>query len=77
MHKNDIRFRAGQVRNQLRTNEKSCGLADFGSLKLQTCGCGLFLILVLNSASFVQILKFLSIFAKYLCFYPAKHGNSI
>ena len=75
--------RAGQVRKsanpQLRTNEKSCGLRTCGlwQLKLRTCGCGLFLILVRNSASFIQILKFLTIFVKYSCFYPVKHEKSI
>ena len=75
--------KAGQVRKlvrksvnpQLQTNEKvadmrTCGLWRF---KLRTCGCGLFLILVRNFASFIQILKFLSIFVKYLCFYPVKY----
>ena len=37
----------------------------------------LFLILVCNFASFIQILKFLSIFVKYLCFYSVKHEKSI
>ena len=41
--------------------------------KFRTCGCGLFLILVRNSASFIQILKILSIFVKYFCFDPVKH----
>ena len=31
------------------------------------------MILVRNSASFIQILKILSIFVKYLCFDPVKH----
>ena len=53
---------------------QTCGLKQF---KLRTCGCGLFLILVRNFASFIQILKFLSIFVKYLCFYPVKHEKSI
>ena len=53
---------------------RTCGLKQF---KLQTCGCGLFLILVCHFASFKQILKFLSIFVKYLCFYPVKHEKSI
>ena len=51
-------------------NMRTCGLWQ---LKLRSCGCGLFLILVRNSASFIQILKFLSIFVKYLCFYLVKH----
>ena len=53
---------------------RTCGLWQF---KLRTCGCGLFLILVRNSASFLQILKFLTIFVKYSCFYPVKHEKSI
>ena len=54
---------------------RTCGLWQ---LKLRTCGCGLFLILVRNSASFIQILKFiLSIFVNKLCFYPVKHKKSI
>ena len=53
---------------------RTCGLEQF---KLRTCGCGLFLILVRNFASFIQTLKFLSIFVKYLCFYPVKHEKSI
>ena len=53
---------------------RTCGLEQF---KLRTCGCGLFLILVRNFASFIQTLKFLSIFVKYLCFYPVKHKKSI
>ena len=51
---------------------RTCRLWQF---KLCTCGYGLFLILVRNSASFVQVLKFLSIFVKYLCFYPVKPSN--
>ena len=53
---------------------RTCGLWQF---KLWTCGCGLFLILVRNFASFLQELKFLSIFVKYSCFYPVKHEKSI
>ena len=53
---------------------RTCGLWQF---KLRTCDCGLLLILVHNFASFIQILKFLSIFVKYLCFYPVKHEKSI
>ena len=53
---------------------RTCGLLQF---KLRTCGCGLFLILVRNSASFIQTLKFLSIFVKYSCFYPVKLEKSI
>ena len=53
---------------------RTCGLWQF---KLRTCGCGLFIILVRNSASFIQILKFLTIFEKYSCFYPVKHEKSI
>ena len=53
---------------------QTCGLQQF---KLRTCGCGLFLILVRNFASFIQRLKFLSIFVKYSCFYPVKHEESI
>ena len=53
---------------------RTCELWQF---KLRTCGCGLFLILVRNSASFIQILKFLTIFVKYSCFYPVKHEKSI
>ena len=53
---------------------RTCELQQF---KLQACGCGLFLILVRNFASFVQILKFLSIFVKYSCFYPVKHEKLI
>ena len=53
---------------------QTCGLWQF---KLRTCGCGLFLILVRNSASFIQILKFFTIFVKYSCFYPVKHEKSI
>ena len=53
---------------------RTCGLWQF---KLRTCSCGLFLILVRNSASFIQILKFLTIFIKYSCFYPVKHEKSI
>ena len=53
---------------------RTCGLWQF---KLRTCGCGLFLLLVRNSASFIQILKFLTIFVKYSCFYPVKHKKSI
>ena len=45
--------------------------------KLWTCGCGLFLILIRNSASFIAILKFLSIFVKYVGFYPVKYDNSV
>ena len=60
------RFTQSWASPQLRTNEKSCGHADFSSLN-----CGLFLIVVLNFASFVQILKFLSIFVKYL-FLPSQ-----
>ena len=79
---NNRRSRAGQVRKlvcksanpKLRTSEKSCGLWRF---KLRTCGCELFLILVRNSASFIQILKFLSIFVNNLCFYPVKLKKSI
>ena len=67
-----------QVRNCGLTKKvadmQTCGLWQF---KLQTCGCGLFLILVRNSASFIQILKFLSILVNYLCFYPVKHKKSI
>ena len=37
-------------------------------VKLRTCGGGLFLILIRYSAGFIQILKFFSIFAKYLWF---------
>ena len=53
---------------------RTCG---FWKFKLRTCGCGLFLILVRNFASFIQMLKFLSIFVKYSCFYPVKHEKSI
>ena len=53
---------------------RTCGLWQF---KLRTCGCGLSLILVRSSASFIQILKFSSIFVKYLCFYPVRHEKSI
>ena len=59
---------------RLRINEKNCGLRQF---KLRTCCCQLFLILVRNSASFIQMLKFLSIFVKNSCFYPVKHEKSI
>ena len=45
--------------------------------KLRTYGCGLFLILVRNSSSIIQISKFLSIFVKHLYFYPIKHEKSI
>ena len=77
--------RAGQDRKlvrksanpQLRTIEKSCGHADFSSLNCGLAVCGLFLILVRNFASFIQILKFLSIFVKYSCFYPVKHEKAI
>ena len=51
---------------------RTCGFWQF---KLRTCGFGLFLIFIRNSASFIQILKSLSIFAKYLCFYPVKHDD--
>ena len=34
------------------------------------------MILVRNFASFIQILKFLSTFVKYSCFYPVKHEKS-
>ena len=53
---------------------RTCRLWQF---KLRTCGCRLFLILVRNSANFIQILKFLTIFVKYSCFYPVKHEKSI
>ena len=53
---------------------RTCGLKQF---KLRTCGCELFLILVRNTASFIQILKFLSIFLKYSCFFPVKRVKSI
>ena len=53
---------------------RTCGLWQF---KLRTCGCGLFLFLVRNSASFIQILKFLTIFVKYSCFNPVKRDKSI
>ena len=54
---------------------RTCGLWQ---LKLRTCGCGRFLILVRNSASFIQILKFiLSIFVNDLCFYAGKHKKLI
>ena len=43
--------------------------------KLLICGCGLFLILVRNSKTFVQILKLLSNFVKYFCFQLVKHDN--
>ena len=79
--------RAGQVRKlvrksvnpQLRINEKVADMRTSGlwQFKLRTCGCGIFFILVRNSASFIQILKFLSIFVKYLCFYPVKYEKSI
>ena len=46
---------------QLRTNKKSCGLADFASLN-----CGLRLIFVRNSACLIEALKFLSIIVKCL-----------
>ena len=49
---------------------RTCGLWQF---KLRTCGCGLFLILVRNSASFIQILKFLyKIFRKIFMFLPSQ-----
>ena len=51
-----------------------CGLWQF---KLRACSCGLFFILIRNSASFIQTLKLLSIFVKYSCFYPVEHENSI
>ena len=71
-----------QVRPQVRNcgltkkvaDMRTCGLWQF---RLRTCGCGLFLILVRNSASFKQILKFFAIFVKYSCFYPVKHEKSI
>ena len=49
---------------------RTCGIWQF---KLRTCDCGLFLILVRNSASFMQILKLLSIVVKSSCCYPVKH----
>ena len=53
---------------------RTCGLWQ---VKLRTCGCGLFLILVRNPASFIPILKFIFIFKKYLCFYQVKLEKSI
>ena len=67
-------YGAGQVGKSAIAFMQTCGLWQF---KLRTCGCGLFLIFVRNSASFIQILKFLSIFVKYLCFYSVKHKKSI
>ena len=59
---------------RLLTNEKNCRLWQF---KLQICCCQLFLILVRNFASFIQMLKILSNFVKNSCFYPVKHEKSI
>ena len=69
---------SSQIRNCGLTKKvadmRTCELWQF---KLRTYRCGLFLILVRNSASFTQILKFLSIFVKYMYFYAVKHKKSI
>ena len=56
---------------------RTCGLAEYSSLNCGPAVADFFLILVRNFASFIQILKFLSIFVKYLCFYSIKHEKSI
>ena len=77
-----VNSRAAQVRELVRKCRLTKKVADLRicrlwQFKLRTCGSGLFLILVRNFASFIQILKFLSIIIKYLCFYLVKHDDSI